>query len=33
MIRDLGHIVKRENAQIGVLVTMNEPTLVFTARR
>jgi len=26
MIRDLGHVVQRENAQIGVLITMKEPT-------
>ncbi len=26
MIRDLGHVIQRENAQIGVLITMNEPT-------
>jgi DNA modification methylase len=26
MVRDLGHVVQRENAQIGVLITMIEPT-------
>jgi DNA modification methylase len=26
MVRDLGHVVSRENAQIGVLVSMAEPT-------
>jgi hypothetical protein len=26
MVRDLGHVVQRENAQIGVLITMSEPT-------
>ncbi len=26
MVRDLGHVVSRENAQIGVLITMAEPT-------
>jgi hypothetical protein len=26
MVRDLGHVVWRENAQIGVLITMTEPT-------
>jgi hypothetical protein len=26
MVRDLGHVVQREQAQIGVLITMTEPT-------
>ncbi len=26
MVRDLGHVVSRENAQIGVLISMEEPT-------
>lgn len=26
MVRDLGHVVTRENAEIGVLITMQEPT-------
>jgi site-specific DNA-methyltransferase (adenine-specific) len=26
MVRDLGHVVQREQAQIGVLITMREPT-------
>jgi site-specific DNA-methyltransferase (adenine-specific) len=26
MVRDLGHVVRRENAQLGVLITMTEPT-------
>lgn len=26
MVRDLGHVVQREHAQIGVLITMTEPT-------
>jgi hypothetical protein len=26
MLRDLGHVVQRENAQLGVLITMAEPT-------
>jgi site-specific DNA-methyltransferase (adenine-specific) len=26
MVRDLGHVVQREGADIGVLITMNEPT-------
>jgi hypothetical protein len=26
MVRDLGHVVQRENAQLGVLITMTEPT-------
>ena len=26
MVRDLGHVVDREKAQVGVLITMHEPT-------
>lgn len=30
-VRDLGHVVERENAQIGVLIAMREPTLPMRA--